>query len=223
LNIIKALKGFLERVDYSGLLQASQGHEGKISGGLIGLLTDGEERIKWRAVKALGLVTGRLYARDPERARTVIRQLIWNLNDESGGIGWGMPEAMGEILAEIPALHPEYLALFTAYLTEDKCRLENPQMKAGVIWGIGRIRQLEDNYRCKVIPFLLEALKAPESLLQGTAAWSLGQLKAEEAVSLLKALQKEIRMVTIFCDDQIKEQSVGQWAEEALVNIIRRG
>jgi len=37
-----------------------------------------------------------------------MRRLMWNLNDESGGIGWGNPEAMGEILACHEALANEY-------------------------------------------------------------------------------------------------------------------
>ncbi|MEW6185375.1 MAG: DVU0298 family protein [Thermodesulfobacteriota bacterium] len=223
MNLLKILKTFLEREDYTALLQTAQGNEGKTAGGLIGLLTDSDERIKWRAVKALGLVVGFLFARDPERVRTIIRQLIWNLNDESGGIGWGMPEALGEILAEIPALRSEYLGLFIAYLTEAKCRLDNPQLLAGVIWGIGRIKQLDEETKQRVLPYLLGAINDQSSLLQGTVVWTLGRLKAKEAFFYLKTLQKEKRMVKIFSDGQVKEQSIGQWAQEARANIIKGG
>jgi len=42
---------------------------------------DLDEKIKWRAVTALGRVGRRLYLQDPERLRKIIRQLIWNLNE----------------------------------------------------------------------------------------------------------------------------------------------
>ncbi|RZB31250.1 MAG: hypothetical protein SRB2_04775 [Desulfobacteraceae bacterium Eth-SRB2] len=57
------------------------------------------ELIKWRAITAMGAVVSRLAEQDMESARVVMRRLIWNLNDESGGIGWGSPEAMGEIMS----------------------------------------------------------------------------------------------------------------------------
>jgi len=33
---------------------------------------------------------------------------MWSLNDESGGIGWGAPEAMGAIMARHTGLADEY-------------------------------------------------------------------------------------------------------------------
>jgi len=54
-----------------------------------------EELVKWRAVTAMGAVVARLAQQDIESSRIVMRRLMWNLNDESGGIGWGAPEAMG--------------------------------------------------------------------------------------------------------------------------------
>ncbi|MEA3417440.1 MAG: hypothetical protein U9R02_15080 [Thermodesulfobacteriota bacterium] len=47
----------------------------------------------------MGVVVSNLADHDMESARVIMRRLIWNLNDESGGIGWGSPEAMGEIMA----------------------------------------------------------------------------------------------------------------------------
>lgn len=93
------VKSLLTAEDYSRLAELAGGHGGKVGIILISLLGDLDDQVRWRAVKGLGLVTALLYERDPEQARRVLRQLIWNLNEESGGIGWGMPEAFGEILA----------------------------------------------------------------------------------------------------------------------------
>jgi len=67
-----------------------------------------EELVKWRAITAMGAVVARLADEDLESARIVMRRLMWNLNDESGGIGWGSPEAMGEIMARHDILAKEY-------------------------------------------------------------------------------------------------------------------
>ena len=145
----------------------AKGNEGKTANGLIGLLTDSKETVKWRAVIALGQLADQMFSEDPEGVRKVIRQLIWNLNDESGGIGWGMPEALGEILAVVPALREGYSGLLAAYLVEGGCRLENEQLQKGVIWGLGRLKFLDRALKDKVIPFLLQALKNPDPSTQG--------------------------------------------------------
>ena len=48
-----------------------------------------EERVRWHGVSAMGRVVARLADQDMEEARIIMRRLLWSLNDESGGIGWG--------------------------------------------------------------------------------------------------------------------------------------
>ena len=50
--------------------------------------------VRWHAITCLGDAVGRIAADDLEAARIVMRRFLWSLNDESGGIGWGAPEAM---------------------------------------------------------------------------------------------------------------------------------
>jgi len=194
-----------------------------MANGLIALLTDSNETIKWRAITALGQVAVKLFSKDPEKVRKIIRQLIWNLNEESGGIGWGMPEALGEILAGIPALRMEYAGLFSSYLVEEGFLLENEQLQKGVIWGLGRLKYFDQPLKEKIIPILLQALKNSDPAIQGTAAWALGQMGTWEAVPNLKTLQKESRMIKLFTNNHFQEKSLDQWAKEALDQIMERG
>jgi DNA-binding GntR family transcriptional regulator len=60
-------------------------------GPLFAFFYSGDDTIRWRAISAMGMVVSRLADRDMEAARVVMRRLMWNLNDESGGIGWGSP------------------------------------------------------------------------------------------------------------------------------------
>jgi HEAT repeat protein len=220
---LSTLRSLLDQEAYEALVRMARGHEGKTANGLIGLLTDSNETVKWRAVKALGQLTAQMFSEDPEGVRKVIRQLIWNLNDESGGIGWGMPEALGEILAVVPVLREEYSGLLAAYLVEEGCLLENEQLQKGVIWGLGRLKFLDQALKDKVIPFLLQALKNSDLSIRGTAAWALGELGAPDAVPHLKPSQGEIRMVKLFINNNFQEKSLDQWVKEALDKIIERG
>ena len=223
MKFLITLRSLLDKEAYDSLVGMAKGHEGKVANGLIGLLTDSNETVKWRAVKALGQVTAQLFPEDPEGVRKVIRQLIWNLNDESGGIGWGMPEALGEILAVIPALRKEYTGLLVAYIAEEDCFLENEQLQKGVIWGLGRLKIIDEKVKVKILPFLLKALKNHDPLMQGITIWTLGELGAQEAVPLLKTLQMENRMIKIFTNEQFQEKPMGQWVKEAIEKITKGG
>jgi rubredoxin len=219
MNFISAIRTLLAREDYPALVLMAREHGGRTAAGLIGLVTDPDETIKWRAVTALGRTVAAIYSRDPERARRVIRQLLWNLNQESGGIGWGMPEAFGEIIALTPSLKREYGFLLVAYLSEKCCFLENDQLVLGVVWALGRIRDLEPELKQQALPFLLEALCLPNPTLQGTAAWTLGQLKAVEALPLLKTLRTEAEMIKIFEQGSLKEKTSREWIMESIEKI----
>ena len=65
---------------------------------LFSFLYNEDPVVKWNAVCAMGAVVSDIAGKDPEAARVIIRRLMWNLNDESGGIGWGSPEATAQDL-----------------------------------------------------------------------------------------------------------------------------
>jgi hypothetical protein len=92
---------------------------------LLSFIQSGNEKIKWGAVKAMGVVVSQLADLDLESARVIMRRLMWSLNDESGGIGWGSPEAMGEILATHRGLAHEYAHILLSYAREDGNYLEH--------------------------------------------------------------------------------------------------
>jgi hypothetical protein len=93
--------------------------------------------IKFRSASAMGGLVARMANRNMEKARIVLRRIMWNLNDESGGIGWGSPEAMGEILARSPELALEFKSILFSYLDPGCNFIEHEMLQQGVLWGIG--------------------------------------------------------------------------------------
>ena len=71
-------------------------------------LLEPDERVRWRAASAFGRTVARLFDEKPEDARQLVRQFMWRLNEESGNIAWGIPEAFGEILAAQPQLARDF-------------------------------------------------------------------------------------------------------------------
>ena len=78
---------------------------------LFSLFYHGDEKIRWGAVAAMGEVVSGMAKTEMEAARVVMRRMMWNLNDESGGIGWGSPEAMGEVMARSKRICREFAAI----------------------------------------------------------------------------------------------------------------
>ena len=109
---------------------------------LVSFLGDSDSNLKARAIKALGRVTTRLADQDMEEARVVVRTLMWNLTEECGTIGWGMPEAFGEILSQHPGLAKEFAHVLVSYIREDGNYLEFEPLQRGAVWGIARLAEV---------------------------------------------------------------------------------
>ncbi|MBS3809315.1 MAG: hypothetical protein KGY38_04050, partial [Desulfobacterales bacterium] len=88
----------------------------RVINALISQFYDADGTLRWRAIAAAGRVVADLAESDRESARVIMRRLMWMLNDESGGIGWGAPEAMGEITALSPAMAGEYSDILCSYI-----------------------------------------------------------------------------------------------------------
>lgn len=110
---------------------------------LVSFLGDTDPKLKSRAISALGNVTARLADVEMEEARVVVRTLMWNLTEECGTIGWGMPEALGEILAQHTGLAAEFTHVLVSYIREDGGYLEFEPLQRGAVWGIGRLAEAQ--------------------------------------------------------------------------------
>ncbi len=108
---------------------------------LFSFLCSNDALLKARAVTAMGIVVSRLADHEMESARIVMRRLMWSLNDESGGIGWGAPEAMGEIMSRHNKLADEYHKILISYSRPGSNFIENESLQEGVLWGIARLAQ----------------------------------------------------------------------------------
>jgi len=109
---------------------------------LISVFYNSDPELRSKAISAFGQVVADLANEDMEAARIVMRRLMWMLNDESGGIGWGAPEAMAEAMACHPRLAEEYVRILLSYIREDGNFLEYGPLRRGALWGIGRLAQI---------------------------------------------------------------------------------
>ncbi len=183
---------------------------------LFSFLYNKDEALKWAAIAAMGAVVGKLADENMEAARVIMRRLMWNLNDESGGIGWGSPEAMGEIMAVHEGLAKEYVHILLSYTREDGNYLEYEGLQRGLLWGIGRLAQARPDLIKEGVKHLMPYIHSPDAGVRGHGAWVMGLLEVEEARSELEALTEDKAELQMVLDRRPIVRRVKELAKEAL-------
>jgi len=186
---------------------------------LFSLILSTDPQVKWRAVTALGRAVAALARQDMESARVVVRRFMWQLNDESGGIGWGCPEAMAEALAQHEGLSREYAQVLVSYIREDGNFLEYEPLQRGAVWGIGRVAQVRCDLVELAVPHLLQFLSSGDAGVRGLAVWALGILGAREARDKIEALAGDTTQVEIYRDGLLERVALSDLAAEAVSRI----
>ncbi len=183
---------------------------------LFGLLYSGDQLIRWRAVVAMGAVVSHLAAQSMESARIIMRRCMWNLNDESGGIGWGTPEAMGEIMARHDGLAREYAAILVSYADPCGNFLEHPGLQWGVLWALGRLGRVNPRLVQPAAIFLPPFLSSTNPSLRGVAIWAAIALQIKALESEIRPWLRDSQSVTIYADGHLRPYIIGRLAQEAI-------
>jgi hypothetical protein len=183
---------------------------------LFSFLCSPEEGVKWRAVTAMGRVVSDLAAIDFESARIIMRRFIWQLNDESGGIGWGCPESMAEAMAQNERLAEEYGCMLISYIQPAGNFLEHEILQRGAVWGIGRITHSRPQYAQSAAAFLLPYMESADPILRGLAVWATTPIAGPETIPKLQQLADDRSQLCIYNDGRMLRYSVGRLAGAAL-------
>ena len=192
---------------------------GKVINSLFSFLYSQNETIKWHAVTAMGFLVRDLARGDMEKARNVMRRLMWNLNDESGGIGWGSPEAMGEILARHEGLSREYVPMLLSYANMDANYLELPMLQRGLLWGIGRVAEERDHRVTGSKSHFFPYLESEDPGVRGHAVRIVGLIGEEEDRPRLSPLLKDKSSYTTYFNHRCMTRHVGETVIEALISL----
>jgi len=186
---------------------------------LFSFLYNTDPVIKWHAVSAMGHIVANLADKDLESSRVIMRRMIWNLNDESGGIGWGSPEAMGESMACHNLLAGEYHRILISYIRPDGNFLEHPELQKGLLWGLARLAAAQPELAGEAGPFLVPFLESEDAEHRGLAALAAGVVQEQSALNALENLLTDSDEITLYWDQDLKQMSVEKLAENALKTI----
>ncbi|MGQ9824283.1 MAG: DVU0298 family protein [Desulfotomaculales bacterium] len=172
---------------------------------LISLLYSADRLIHWRAVDALAGVVAGISAGDPGRGRDVLRRLFWALNDESGGNGRDLPEAIGAIIARRPDLYGDLASVLLS-------RLGDPALNRGLLWAAARIGGARPELVEDFLPEITSYLEDADPDLRAHSALALGSAGAKPEPQALERLLQDGARVSVYLDGELKETTVGEIA-----------
>ena len=203
--------------------------EKELINALFSAICHADERIRWHAISVMGGAVARLAEQDMEEARIILRRMLWSLNDESGGIGWGAPESMAEIMCRHAGLADEYIHMLISYMRpdgeeewQDGNFLEHEILQQGLLWAVGRLAQ------CRKAHLLVRQaeqdlppyLDAEDAVVCGLAARAIGLLGGAAAGDVEKRLQElaenDQRRIRLYEQGVFREVTVAEFAGQAL-------
>jgi len=174
---------------------------------LSSVLYDREPLVRWRAIEALGRASAIIAETDLEKVRRQIRRILWLMNDESGGVCWNGPEAIAEIIFNIPTLIYEYGPILISFLSEEP-------FEACTRKAIARVAAVSPEVFEESKASLVKSLGSAVPEIRGFAIKALYALDDTSAYDEIKALEND----TYFLDDydfetgEIKKTTVGEFA-----------
>lgn len=193
----------------------------KLIAAFFAALNDATPLVKWRAVAAFGRNTAAIAARDLEKARVVIRRCMWNLNDESGGIGWGVPEAMGESLALHRGLADEFHSILLSYVIQGDDdadnHLEFAPLRRGAWWAVARLAGERPELVLPKLPGLLSAAALEDDPdIIAHACVLFGLLGDPAALPFLRTHLGNAHPIELFRGGALESVETGALARRAL-------
>ncbi|MGI9537179.1 MAG: DVU0298 family protein [Desulfocapsaceae bacterium] len=199
--------------------------EKKLLNALFSCLCHPQEMVRWHAVSSFGYVVPAIAVDDMEEARIIMRRFLWMLNDESGGIGWGVPEAMAEVMYHSRPLKREYLHMLVSYTLDDGPAmfqdgnfLELDMLQEGVMWGLCRVAPIckDELLRLGLDKNIDVYLRSKNSCVKGLACRLAGFLELKKHSSTVAFALEDLRPVRVYHEGQFYESTVAELAAVAM-------
>ncbi|MBG0790828.1 MAG: HEAT repeat domain-containing protein [Desulfovibrionaceae bacterium] len=202
------------------LVELDEYRPGDLAAPLLNLRLDKDEAVRWRSVTAFGMVADRLAQASMEKARVLMRTLMWYMNEESGNLGWSIPCFMGEAMARNERIAREFHKILASYIFCDaECDgnfLDHPELRRDVYWGLARLASVRPELVAHGERFLVAGLDDGDAYNRAYAAWTLGLIGAKGGRERFEALRGDDAPVRTFRNDAIVDSTVGALVGEAL-------
>ncbi len=205
------IKSLVLKEQYNELCELIKERKNRLST-LLSLSYTTDNNTRFKVIKAAGYAVSVISAQELDFVRTVISNLLWSLNDDSGSIGWSSPELLGEIISKRMDLFKEYVPLVISLL-----KIKETYFRPGVLWAMGRIAAIEPSHIKPYAPYINMYLADPLTETRGYAVWCLGQIGAAVPEEHRKHLLNDTSEILLLDGNgSISKKTIGELTQETL-------
>lgn len=173
------------------------------------LLFDNKSLIRWRAIEAMGIVAGVESHKSLERVRRQIRRLFWLMNDESGGLCWHAPEAIGEIIYNVPELIDEFGTLLPSFFHEEP-------FEHGSRLAVARVARLKPGIFSNAVEELRHTLDHDDPAMRGYSILALRAIGDRVDIARAKKLSDDDSYISLY------DHQTGQLTKTSIAQLANR-
>ena len=211
----KKAAALLQENDLAGLLEAAVKESGIIRG-LISLTYDKEDALCWRAIEAIGIISGGMAVKQPEKIRNLVQRLLWMLRDESGNNVGSAPEILGEIVRNSPDTFSDIAPIIASFEDEE-------MLRRGVLRALVRISEKRPDLVMASASLAGRYLGDQDAVLRAYAVLLAGRLGLKEYLPALEDLARDTSCIRIYKDGELRDMTVGKIAGETAILLRAKG
>jgi hypothetical protein len=201
------IQNLLEKKDFSGLL--AQSSLKKTVNILISLSYEKQSALSWRAIEAIGLLTAELARTDTELVRNIVGRLLWMIRDESGGIGWSVPEILGEIVRNNPVLCEDVAPIVASFH-------EELMLTPGVMRALSRIGQINAETVEYAVPIIRSYLSTADPVTRGLAVIAIAEMGDAASLAILEKMKEDSSEISLYENGELVKKTIARLSDEAV-------
>ena len=184
---------------------------------LISLVYDKEDILSWRAIEAIGRISGAIAATNPEVIRNLSQRLLWMLREESGNGPGSAPEMLGEIVRNSPDAFCDIAAIITSFHDEE-------MLRRGVFRAAWRVCEVRPDLVCLTHEMLGQKLYLDDAdpVVRSYALMIAGKMGLTEFLPLMEKLRDDKSPVRMYEDGEFVETNVDEIANKVCAGMSGR-
>ena len=119
-------------------------------------------------------------------------------------------------MARHQRLAEEFHPMMISYLAPNKNYLEHEGLQPGLLWGIGRLARVRKKLMTAAEKFLPPYLASRDMDIRGHAAWAASALDGDTLRPVLKQLEKDNTIFSLYRNHRLEQISVGSAARSTV-------
>lgn len=210
---IRELLGFHR---YEPIIEAA-GQDRKVIRMLISLVYNKEDILSWRAIEAIGLVSGEIAKTNVDMIRNLAQRFLWMMRDESGNGPGSAPEILGEIVRNSPDAFADIGQVVTSFHDEK-------MLRRGVMRAIWRIADRRPDLLSISQELAAQdlCLKDDDAAVRAYALMTAGAMGLKVFQPLIEGLVSDTSQVIIYTMGEFMHTTVAKIAQRAVADLNDR-